>query len=655
MRGAIMSRTRPSHRIRFLLPTVFTVLDRGLASIAGCRVPSALVRTISACPERVAKVPCIALILMSMTIHARGREVADAEIQGDLGAKAGRPNIVLIMTDDQGYGDVGFHGNPVIQTPTLDRLAREGAVLANFYVCPVCAPTRASLMTGRYHPRTGVLDTYLGRAMMFSEEVTIAELLSSAGYRTGIFGKWHLGDCYPMRPMDQGFQESLVHRGGGLAQPSDPSDGPKHGREYFDPILEHNGRLSREQGYCSDIFTEAALRFIEESGEQPFFVYLAFNAPHTPLQVPDKYLERFRDVSLDPDRFPVLGHPEAKPDARQREATARVYAMVENIDDNIRRLLEKLETKGARENTLVLFLTDNGPQQPRFNGGMLARKGSVHEGGIRVPCFVRWPARIPAGRTIETVAAHIDLLPTVLSAAGIPVPANLSLDGRSLLPLLEGRDAPWSPRTLFFQWHRGDAMVRYRSFAARSDRFKLVQPVGAGDQAMPSDPSFLLFDMASDPLETRNIADERPAVVAEMRQAYDAWFAEMESARHFHMPSIVIGSEKQDPVPLTRQDWRGANANWEPRGLGYWDLFVEEPASYQVTVYFPSLAEDTRLVVDFNGDSRRADLKGGVARFESEPFDLSRGPSRLTVTLSDARGHFGPHQVDVRRLKSPLP
>ncbi|MFO0945687.1 MAG: arylsulfatase [Planctomycetota bacterium] len=588
-------------------------------------------------------------LVLLLAIAAANDYSRNASCAADGGkTKNGRPNIILIMTDDQGYGDVGFHGNPVLKTPSLDRLAREGAVLRNFYVCPVCAPTRASLMTGRYHPRTGVLDTYLGRAMMYAEEVTLADILSAAGYRTGIFGKWHLGDCYPMRPMDQGFHESLVHRGGGLAQPSDPPDGPPAGQEYFNPVLEKNGSLVPTTGYCTDVFTNAAIEFIDSMGEQPFFLYLAFNAPHTPLQVPDSFLDRFREVSLTPDRYPAVGHPWGTPDARAREATARVYAMVENIDQNIHRLLAELERKGMSENTLILFVTDNGPQQPRYNAGMLARKGSVHEGGIRVPCFVRWPARVRPGLALDNVSAHIDVLPTLLAAAGVPVPHGVKLDGRSFLPLLEEKQVSWPDRVLFFQWHRGDVMERYRSFAARSTRYKLVQPLGTGEKSNPSDAPLLLFDMKDDPLETKNIAKENPEIVETLRQAYDRWFAEMEAAHHFEKPRIVVGSNHQNPVSLTRQDWRGAKASWEPGGLGHWEIFVEEPAVYDILVRMPKLREDASIVIAIDGMKVKANLRAEATTFQAE-MELPRGPANLTVSFADSRGGFGPHQVDVKR------
>jgi len=276
-----------------------------------------------------------------------------------------QPNVILVITDDQGYGDLGVHGNQEIQTPNLDSFATESVHFKNFYVCPVCAPTRASLMTGRYNYRTGVVDTYLGRAMMFGDEVTLAHSLGEAGYKTGIFGKWHLGDNYPMRPDDQGFQEALVHKGGGIGQPSDPP-----GNTYFDPVLYHNGRDKKYEGYCTDIFTNATIDFIEKNRNQPFFAYLSTNAPHTPLQIHDKYVQPYLDKGLD-------------------ETTAKVYGMITNLDENMGRLLSRLDELDLSENTIVIFMTDNGAQQSRYNAGLRGRKGTVYEGGIRVPFYIR--------------------------------------------------------------------------------------------------------------------------------------------------------------------------------------------------------------------------------------------------------------------------
>lgn len=350
-------------------------------------------------------------------------------------------------------------------SPNLDRLARDGARVDRFYVAPVCSPTRASLLTGRYHYRTGVVDTYLGRSLMHADEVTVAEMLSAAGYRTGIFGKWHLGDNYPLRAMDQGFHETLTLNGGGIGQPSDPPGG----ESYFDPMLRQNGRWVKTAGYVSDVITDAAIEFIDRHRARPFFAYLSFKAPHTPLQAPPRLYDKYRamDLALDPPRQP--GHPVQKFDA---DTTAKIYAMVENIDENVGRVLTKLDELKLAENTLVIFLTDNGPQQPRYNAGMLRLKGTVHEGGIRVPFFVRWPGRAPAGRLVNNrIAAHIDVTPTILEACGVTRPVRVRFDGVSLVPLLGDASTGWPARTLFFQWHRGDVPEEGRAFAVRSERY----------------------------------------------------------------------------------------------------------------------------------------------------------------------------------------
>ncbi len=348
------------------------------------------------------------------------------------------PNVILIMTDDQGWGDFSFQGNPALKTPHLDALARQSVELTQFYVSPVCSPTRASLMTGRYNYRTGAIDTYLGRSTMAADEVTLAEMLAAGGYRTGIFGKWHLGDNYPSRSMDQGFQESLVHRGGGMVQPADPPGG-----SYFDPLLVHNGQNMQTRGYCTDVFTDAAIGFIEKNRAEPFFAYIAYNCPHTPLQLPEEYHRRYADKGLD-------------------DATARVFGMVANIDDNVGRLLARLQELKLEDDTIVIFLTDNGPQQPRYNGKLRDLKGSVYDGGIHVTCLLRWPGRFAAGAKIPVASAHIDIAPTLLAACGVARPEGVKFDGISLLDVLEGRTGSLAERLLFFQWHRGDEPVRDR-------------------------------------------------------------------------------------------------------------------------------------------------------------------------------------------------
>src|SRR5579862_2518163 len=399
-----------------------------------------------------------------------------------------RPSILLIVTDDQGYGDLGAHGNRDIRTPHLDGLASRGCRIDPFCVSPVCSPTRSSLLTGRYTYRTGVVDTFMGRSMMHPDEVTIAEILGQAGYRTGIFGKWHLGDNYPLRPQDQGFQDCLTIRGGGIGQPSDPPGGD----HYTDATMYRNGAAFKSKGYCTDVFTDAALTFIEANADRPFFAYVAYNAPHTPLETPDGYLKPYLDAKLP-------------------ETTAKVYAMVTNIDDNVGRLLKKLDDLKISDTTIVLFLSDNGPQQERYNAGLRGLKGTVYEGGLRVPFLFRWPAELQDHRKVVAPFAHIDVVPTLLEATGVAAPAGVRIDGMSFLPWLR-EDRPAPDRTLFFQWHRGDVPQRMRSATARGTRYKAVWTIPS---VAPQ-----LFDLETDPGETTNVAEDHGDVLRRLGQAY---------------------------------------------------------------------------------------------------------------------------------------
>ncbi len=392
-----------------------------------------------------------------------------------------KPNVVLIVTDDQGFAELGVTGNPVVHTPHIDRLAGQSVSLANFNVMSVCSPTRACLMTGRYFYRTGLTDTWMGRSMMDTNETTIAEMFAVGGYHTGIFGKWHLGDNYPRRAMDKGFQESLVLNGGGLGQPGDPPDPEDARGAYFNATMRRNGSWMKTRGYVSDVITDAAMQFIEAHRAQPFFVYLPFNCPHSPHQVPEEYRRHYPATVFAPTNFPGKGHPmDAKPDATD---LARVYGMVENIDDNVGRLLAKLDELKLTDETIVVLFSDNGCQKHGgYNGGLRGWKGSPWEGGIHQFCFIRWPAQLKAGRQVDRLAAHIDLAPTLLDFCGVAKPERVSFDGRSLAPLLRGETTNWPDRTLVFQWHRGDAPERYRSAAVRSQDWKLVQPLGGGEE-----------------------------------------------------------------------------------------------------------------------------------------------------------------------------
>jgi len=563
-----------------------------------------------------------------------------AACQGADPARAGsadRPNVVLIMTDDQGYGDLGVHGNPKLETPNIDRLANGSVELTSFYVSPVCSPTRASLLTGRYHYRTGVVDTYLGRSLMHPDETTIAEMLSAAGYRTGIFGKWHLGDAFPLRPQDQGFETSLVLNGGGIGQPSDPVGGSS----YFDPMLRQDGVWVKTSGYISDVITDAAIEFIHDHRAEPFFTYLAFNAPHTPLQVPETAYEKYRQMNLQASDFPDPGQPIG--DRFDPDVTARVYGMVENIDDNVGRLLAALDDLELTDRTIVIFLTDNGPQQPRYNAGLRRLKGTVYEGGIRVPLFVRWPGRFAPGQ-IDRIAAHIDVTPTILELSGVPVADGVVFDGRSLAPLLSGRQGDWPDRTLFFQWHRGDAPEIFRAFAARSQRYKLVQAQGNGANPPPADTAFELYDMAVDPFEQEDISARQPDVVARMRADYDAWFRDVTGGRDYSdrgIARIAIGAPEEPEVRLTRQDWRGGQAGWTPTSVGHWEVDVRRAGVYDITVRFRTLEESGDVELALGDTSARQRAQAGADTVTFSGVELASGAGRLDAWVTQDGRRIG--------------
>jgi arylsulfatase A-like enzyme len=531
-----------------------------------------------------------------------------------------RPNVVLVMTDDQGFGDMSCHGNTHLKTPNIDRIAAEGVEFTEFFVCPVSAPTRASLMTGRYNYRTGVVDTYLGRAMMHADEVTLAEILGKAGYATGIFGKWHLGDNYPLRPVDQGFQEALVHKGGGLCQPAGPP-----GNSYFDPILQHNGKAEKHEGYCTDIFADAAIRFIEANRERPFFVYLPTNAPHGPFLIADEYWKPYKAKGLD-------------------DRTAKVYGMVKNIDENLGKLLDRLAELDLERDTIVIFLTDNGPNGRRYNCGLRAHKGSVYEGGIRTAFFCRWPARLKAGKKVDRIAAHIDMLPTLCAACGADLPQDTTIDGRNLLPLMEGTAEQWPDRTLFFQWHRGDEPVPFRKAAVRTEEWKLVN----GKE---------LYHIPDDPGEKKNVADQHPKVVERLRKAYQAWFKDVSATRGYAPPRIHLGTPHENPVTLTRQDWRGPRAGWGGKALGHWEVKVAQAGVYDIRLRFRRLRQDGEATLKFGDLQRTQAIEKGATQCTFEGVKLPAGPGRLeawiTGALPEADATVGVNYVDVE-LKAEL-
>lgn len=556
-----------------------------------------------------------------------------------------RPNVIVIMTDDQGYGDFGVTGNPVIQTPHIDAMAERSATLDNFYVSPVCTPTRACLMTGRYNYRTRAIDTYVGRAMMEPAETTIAELLKQSGYATGIFGKWHLGDNYPLRAQDQGFERALVHRGGGIGQPADPPGGEG---KYTDAILFDQGEAVQTEGYCTDVYFDEAIQWIDEKKDQkqPFFAYIPTNAPHGPFHdVPDEWLEYYKAQDLAQVLLPgqEVGEQEI-------DRIARIFAMISNIDENVGKLFGYLHSAELTENTIVIFLNDNGPAGTRYNAGYRGTKSGVHEGGIRTPIFIHWPGTLEAGHSSDRIAAHIDLAPTILEACGVGVDDDLHMDGKSLLPLLKDDDVEWEDRTIFIQAHRGNEPVLYHHFAARNQRWKLLHASGFGRETFEGEPKFELYDLQNDPYESTDLASERSDILSDMRKQYEDWFADVSSTRpdNYAPPRIHIGTPHENPVVLTRQDWRHIKGRkWAGNSNGYWLLHAPDNGTFDIRLRFPEVEAVWNIELDINGTTYQQSVSSGMAECVFDSVEIARGDVRLHATMDSDSDSKGPWQVDV--------
>lgn len=398
---------------------------------------------------------------------------------------ARQPNVVIFLADDAGWGDYRQNGNLQVNTPNIDRIAKEGVTMDRFYVCPVCSPTRAEFLTGRYHPRTGVKGVSTGQERMEVGEKTIADAFKAAGYATGAFGKWHNGSQWPYHPMARGFDEYYGHTSG-------------HWGEYFDPPLEHNGQPVREKGYIVDLCTNKALDFIGRNKDRPFLCYVPFTTPHSPWGVPPEDWARFKDKPI------TQAATEA--DKEVQDETRAVLAMIENQDRNVGRVLELLEQSGLTQDTIVLYFSDNGPNTNRWTGGMKGKKGQTDEGGVRSTFYIRWPGRLPEGGTRKEIAGAIDLLPTLTSLAGVKRVGDKALDGRDLSPLMKGQAVEWSGRTIFSTW---------------------AGHVSARTQTHRLDAQGNLYDMVADPGQKTPVNDGQPELVARLTKEVAAWRAEM--------------------------------------------------------------------------------------------------------------------------------
>lgn len=542
--------------------------------------------------------------------------------------KQSKPNVIVIMTDDMGYGDMGIHGNDLIQTPVLDKLAKESVEFSNFYVSPVCAPTRASLMTGRYHTRTGVYDTYSGGAIMATEEVTMAEVFAEAEYKTGLFGKWHLGDSYPFRPQDQGFAHSVWHLSGGIGQVGDVFNYYQGDRSYFDPTLYKNGEVYKSKGYCSDVYTDEAISFVRNNLDTNFFLYLSFNAPHTPLQVPDSYYERYKDLEIDEEHFRKNGTYTHDMSERDKEDARKVYAMVTNIDDNIGRLIKVLKKEGVYDNTIIVFLTDNGPQQYRYVGGYRGLKGQVREGGIHVPFYLKPTGKMKTTAGISTPAAHIDLLPTLSDLCDISIPDQLELDGVSLRNEILNT-GKIDDRSLFFEWQRSYP-EKYRNMTVISDGYKLIGNTGSDGH----NPVFELYDLNKDPFESTDLSDQDKVRVNTMTQQLDGWYESIMDSPHIkNSQRIIVGSEKERHTILNRNDAKGLPLIWDQDGIYVrWDLEVIDKGPYKILVHFREPLESSGELVVRIG---RQHLTKKIAE-----------PATQTIEFSNVELYPGEHELE---------
>ena len=497
-----------------------------------------------------------------------------------LKAADARPNIVILLADDQGWGDLSVHGNTNLATPNIDSLARDGAMFERFFVCAVCAPTRAEFLTGRYHPRSGVRGVSTGQERMNLDERTLAQTFKAAGYSTGAFGKWHNGSQHPYHPNARGFDEFYGFTSG-------------HWGHYFDTEMDHNGQLVKGKGYIIDDEAEHAMRFIEQNRTKPFLCYVPFNSPHSPMQVPDRFFKKFADYQPK-----MLDNVAGREDIAMTRAA---LAMCENIDWNVGRVLAKLDELKLRENTIVFYFSDNGPNSWRWNGGMKGRKGSVDEGGLRVPFLMRWPGHIKPGTRIANIAAAIDILPTLSELTGVKIDSKKPLDGRSLKPLLTGERVDWAERTIF--------TLQGRRISARTQNYRL-------------DADGKLFDMVRDPGQTADVATERPEVAARLRKAVADWSREMLPMVGQDDRPYTVGYSRMTYLPARDGESTGGIVrsakppnssfftNWKSANDRItWDIELAEAGDFIAEIYYTCPAVDVGSTIELSFLDARAQTK----------------------------------------------
>ncbi|WP_127580095.1 arylsulfatase [Paenibacillus koleovorans] len=565
-----------------------------------------------------------------------------------------KPNVVFVITDDQGYGDLGCAGNPIIRTPHIDRLHAESVRFTDFHVGPTCAPTRAGLMTGHYHNSTGVWHTIGGRSLLRKDEISLADVFSANGYRTGIFGKWHLGDNYPYRPHDRGFQEAVVHGGGGIGNTPD-----YWGNDYFDDTYFDRGSPRRFEGYCTDVWFRLGLDFIERHRDEPFFCYIPTNAPHSPFQVEERYVEPYR--------------------GQVPENRARFYGMITNIDENVGGLRRRLEELGLADNTIFVFMTDNGTatgcevDEEKFvmngyNFGMRGKKNTPYEGGHRVPFFLHWPAGgYSVGKDVSELTANVDFLPTLAELCGLELPAALQPDGVCVVPLMLSGEPKWEERAVVTDSQRIPQPIKWRMSAVMRGKWRLIN----GKE---------LYRVDADPEQRDDLAAIYPQMVELLRSDYDMWWDKVSAKFDEDIP-IHIGSPREPVTLLSPHDWRGdvGECAWHQthiRGAkvcnSYLELFVEQSGRYAFELRRWPREEDRAFAEGIPGEL--GPYSGGVAvpvtkaaiRIRSEyaeahiagderqitfELELEEGPAHLQTYMEAGDGTVrGVYYVYVRKL-----
>lgn len=562
-------------------------------------------------------------------------------------ASAAQPNVILIVTDDQGYGDMSCHGNPYLDTPNIDRLHDEGIRLDDYHVDPYCTPTRAALMTGRYSVRVGAWAVTEGRQLLNADETTMADVFAASGYRTGMFGKWHIGDPYPYAPRYRGFQDTVHHLAGGVDEIGNPV-----GNDYFDDTYYRNGKPEKFEGYCTDVFFDETLRFIRE-GEaagfnQPFFVYLPLNAMHGPFTVDPSYSDPFLEKGL----------PESR---------SIFFGMIQNFDENLGRLLDSLDQWEIEDDTIVIFMGDNGTAggvdsktMEGFNAGMRGKKGSTYEGGHRVACFARWPGVLEAGKRIDRLTAHLDWLPTLIDLCELDTPPDVAFDGQSIRPLLMGDGDNWRERTLFVDrqadqlelWNPSvNPKAKYPSRAVLTERWRLVNAE--------------LYDIRADPSQTKNVASQYPEIMDTLSVKYADHFEDVTSHGGKLTP-FIVGAPEENPTRFTTRDWHHTEGGviWkmslvEDDNLfvnGYWALDAQSAGRYELRISrYPRDKEKAMGAVEARiriGDTSESLTLKPNETFATFQVQLERGPTILQTWLTDGKtkNQRGAYYVEVKRL-----